>query len=160
MGAVAKRSGLTFEKWLEAVPQAIRDDPLWTVTAYRLALFAADIGWHDVTKLMRDPRTRKLAGQLYEALGSAGANLSEGYSRGSAKDRVRFYEYSLGSAREARGWYFNGRFVLGEQVALHRIQLLTDVAKLVEAMIPQQRGYAVHEGLEEYGPPGKEPIPW
>ncbi len=24
----------------------------------------------------------------------------------SGKDRARFYEYSLGSAREGRGWYY------------------------------------------------------
>ena len=155
-----EKLGLTFEKWEAAVPPAIREDPLWSVKAYRLALFAADIGWHDVTKLMKDPRRRKLAGQLYEALGSIGANLSEGYSRGSNKDRVRFYEYSHGSGREARGWYFNGRYVLGEQVALHRIQLLTEIAKLVGAMIPQQRGYIVHEEVAEYRSFGKEVVPW
>jgi four helix bundle protein len=160
MGAETAKPGLTFEKWLETVPQAIQDDPLWTVKAYRLALFAADIGWHDVTKLMKDPRTRKLSGQLYEALGSIGANLSEGYSRGSNKDRVRFYEYSLGSAREARTWYFGARHILGEQVAQHRISLLTEVIKLTEAMIPQQRGYAVHEDVAEYGSFSKEPVPW
>jgi hypothetical protein len=32
--------------------------------AYRLALFAADLGWHDVTKLAGDRRTLDLAGQL------------------------------------------------------------------------------------------------
>ena len=160
MGVAGERAGLTFEKWEATVPQAIRDDPLWTVKAYRLALFAADIGWHDVTKLTKDPRTRKLAGQLYEALGSSGANISEGYSRGSGKDRARFYEYALGSAREARGWYFNGRFILGDEVVLHRIGLLTEIAKLTEAMIPQQRGYAVHEEVEDYHACEKEPIPW
>ncbi|MBM4030400.1 MAG: four helix bundle protein [Planctomycetes bacterium] len=160
MGAEIGKAGLTFDKWVETVPKAIRDDPLWTVKAYRLALFATDIGWHDVTKLMRDLRTRKLAGELYEALGSSAANLSEGYSRGSNKDRVRFYEYSLGSARESRTWYYNGRHVLGEQVALHRIGLLTEIIKPLEAMIPQQRGYAVHEEVAEHGTFGEEPVPW
>ena len=62
----------------------------------RLALFAAEIGWQDVTKLVKDRRTQRLSDQLYRALGSIGANLAEGYSRGSNKDRARFYEYALG----------------------------------------------------------------
>ena len=74
------------------MPAEITGDSLWKMEAYRLALFAADIGWYDVTKLMHDRRTRGLASQLYEALGSMGANLSEGYSRGTGRDRARFYE--------------------------------------------------------------------
>ena len=58
--------------------------------------------WKDVTKLMEDRRTLGLSDQLYRALGSISANLAEGYSRGTGKDRERFYEYSLGSARESR----------------------------------------------------------
>ena len=97
------------------------------MTAYRLALFACDVGWHDVTKLMRDRRTINLSSQLYEALGSIGANLAEGYSRGTGRDRARFYEYSLGSARESRDWYFKGRYVLGDVVTQHRLQLLAEI---------------------------------
>jgi four helix bundle protein len=50
-----------------------------------------------------------LSDQLYEAVGSVSANLAEGYSRGTGKDRARFYEYALGSARESRDWYFKAR---------------------------------------------------
>ncbi len=39
-------------------------------------------------------------------VGSIRANIAEGYSRGTGKDRARFYEYALGSARESRDWYF------------------------------------------------------
>jgi len=77
-----------------------------------VGMFVGDIGWRDVTKLMKDQRTVKLSSQLYEALGSISANLAEGYSRGTGKDRARFYEYSLGSARESRDWYYKGRHVL------------------------------------------------
>ncbi len=88
---------------------------------------------------MQDRRTLCLADQLYRALGSIGANLAEGYSRGSAKDRARFYEYALGSARESRDWYFKGRYVLGECVTEHRLKLLTQIVRLLLTMIPQQR---------------------
>jgi four helix bundle protein len=106
-----------------------------------LALFAADLGWRDVTKLTGDRRTLDLAGQLYRALGSIEANISEGYSRGSGRDRARFYEYALGSARESRGWYYKGRYVLGDSVADHRVRVLTQMVRLLLAMVPNQRAY-------------------
>jgi four helix bundle protein len=81
---------MTYEEWEGTVPQAITGDTLWEVKAYRLALFAADISWEDVTKLSKDQRTRALTDQLYRALGSIGANIAEGYSRGTGRDRARF----------------------------------------------------------------------
>jgi len=53
-----------YEEWEKTVPEEIRADSLWKVRAYRLALFVADLGWHDVTKLMRDRRTVALSDQL------------------------------------------------------------------------------------------------
>jgi four helix bundle protein len=130
---------------------SITGDSLWKMEAYRLALFATDLGWHDVTKLAGDRRTLDLAGQLYRALGSIEANISEGYSRGSGKDRARFYEYALGSARESRGWYYKGRHVLGDSVTAHRLQLLTQIVCLLLAMVPDQRRYGAF--LKEDPPP-------
>lgn len=118
--------------------------------AYRLALFAADIAWRDVTKLMQDRRTRDLSNQLYRAIGSISANVSEGYSRGTGRDRARFYEYALGSARESRGWYYKGRHILGEEVASHRIQFLTQIIRLLLTMVPDQRGMVLKEDEIEY----------
>lgn len=140
---------MNYADWLKTVPDEIREDALWNQEAYRLALFAADLGWHDTTKLFRDGRTLKLAAQLFDAVGSVGANISEGYSRGHQKDRARFYEYALGSSRESRTWYFDGRHVLGETVAQHRIQLHTQIVKLLLSMLPSTRGYSLHEGDAE-----------
>jgi four helix bundle protein len=136
---------MDFERWEKTVPAAITGDPLWRVEAYRLALFVADIGWHDVTKLMSDRRTFGLSDQLYRALGSIGSNIGEGYSRGTGKDRARFYEYALGSTRESRDWYYKGRHVLGEPVLAHRLNLLTQIARLLLVMIPDQRGQQIRE---------------
>jgi four helix bundle protein len=132
---------MNYETWAKTVPAAITGDSLWKMEAYRLALFAADLGWYDVTKLGGDRRTLDLAGQLYRALGSIEANISEGYSRGSGRDRARFYEYALGSARESRGWYYKSRHVLLNPVAEHRLQLLTQVICLLLAMVPDQRAF-------------------
>ena len=143
---------MNFETWAKTVPAEITGDSLWKMEAYRLGLFAADLGWHDVTKLTKDRRTLDLAGQLYRALGSIEANISEGYSRGSGRDRARFYEYALGSARESRGWYYKGRHVLGEAVATHRLRLLTQIVRLLLAMVLNQRAYGsfLKEGSPTY----------
>ena len=132
---------MTFEEWEATVPQTVTGDTLWEVKAYRLALFACDISWVDVTKLSKDQRTRSLADQLYRALGSIGANIAEGYSRGTGKDRARFYEYALGSARESRDWYYKARHLLDEAVVTHRLSLLTQVIRLLSKMVPNQRKY-------------------
>ena len=152
---------MNYEIWLKAVPAEITADSLWKMEAYRLALFAADLGWHDVTKLTGDRRTLDLAGQLYRALGSIEANISEGYSRGSGKDRARFYEYALGSSRESRGWYYKGRYVLGDRVATHRLQLLTQIVCLLLAMVPDQRAYGsfLKEDAPAYRPELNQAMP-
>lgn len=134
---------MNFEEWQETVPEVIRGDALWKMEAYRLAVFAGEIAWIDVTKLMTDRRTLSLSDQLYRAVGSIGANLAEGFSRGTGKDRARFYEYALGSAREARDWYYKARHVLGEAVAQHRLQFLTQIIRLLLKTVPDQRGRRV-----------------
>jgi four helix bundle protein len=136
---------VNYQEWEQNVPADFTGDPLWKVEAYRLSLFVAELGWHDVTKLMQDKRTVGVSDQLYRALGSIGANLAEGYSRGTGKDRARFYEYALGSARESRDWYYKARHVLGEKVMQHRLGLLTQIIRLLLTMIPHQRGQFFHE---------------
>ena len=141
---------MTFEEWLASVPAEITNDPLWRMEVYRLALFASDLAWHDVSRLVQDKRTISLADQLYEAVGSISANIAEGYSRSSGKDEARFYEYSLGSAREARTWYYQGRHVLGAAVALHRIRLLTQIVRLLLTIIPVERRRKLAEEQAAY----------
>jgi four helix bundle protein len=141
---------MKYEDWERILPQEIKGDSLWKMEAYRLALFAADLGWYDVTKLMQDRRTLALSDQLYRSLGSISANLAEGYSRGTGKDRARFYEYALGSARESRDWYHKSRHILGETVTQHRLQLLTQIIRLLLTMVPQQRRFVLQEEAEPY----------
>ena len=150
---------MNYEEWVASAPAEISGDSLWKMEAYRLALFAADVGSHDVTRLMQDRRTLGLSDQLYRALGSISANLAEGYSRGTGKDRARFYEYALGSARESRDWYFKSRHVLGESVTGHRLGLLTHIIRLLLTMVPDQRGHVLREDSIEYaiGSTGSQP---
>lgn len=141
---------MTYNEWQETVPEMIRHDLLWSLTVYRHSLFMSDIAWRDVKQLAKDVCTRSLSDQLYRSIGSVCANIEEGYSKISAKDRARFYEYALGSARESRGWFYRARHVLGEKVVLHRMNLLTEIIRLLLTMIPEQRAHAVCETSEEY----------
>jgi len=150
---------LTFEEWLTTVPGVITGDSLWKIRAYQLALFACDTGWVDVTTLIRDRRTISLGDQLYRALGSISANLAEGYSRGTGKDRARFYEYALGSARESRDWYFKARLLLGPDLTLQRLTLLTDIIRLLPTMIHNQRGRTIREPDTPYGDSASDASP-
>jgi four helix bundle protein len=139
-----------YSEWARTVPEAITIDTLWKVQAYCLALFAADLGWSDVTTLIGDRRTIALSDQLYRALGSISANIAEGYSRESQKDAARYYEYALGSARESRDWYYKARHILGDAVITERVSLLTQVIRLLMTMVRHQRGKFIREEVGTY----------
>jgi four helix bundle protein len=141
---------MTFKEWLETVPRELTDDPLWRMEVYRLSVFTADLAWPDATKLIQDKRTISLADQLYRAVGSVSGNIAEGYGRQSGKDQARYYEYALGSAREARNWYYQSRYVLTDRIALHRMQLLTQIIRLLLTIIPSERGYKLQDEPLEY----------
>jgi len=130
-----------YDEWLTTVPSELTDDPLWRMEVYRLAVFAGELAWRDVSKLAENKSTISLADQLYRSVCSVSENIAEGYSRQSGKDQARFYEYALGSAREARNWYYHGRHVLLEAVTTHRIQLLTQIIRLLLTIIPAERAY-------------------
>jgi four helix bundle protein len=141
---------MTYDEWLASIPNELSDDPLWRMEVYRFALFANDLAWHDVSRLAQDSRTLSLSDQLYRASGSISANIAEGYSRKSGKDQARFYEYALGSAREARVWYYHARHILSVEVATHRIKLLTRIIRLLLTIIPSERGYKMAETRADY----------
>ena len=141
---------MTFEEWLKTVPREFTNDPLWKIEVYRLSFLVSHLSWFDVTKLMQNKRTLSLSDQLYRAVGSIKANIAEGYSHRSGKDQARFYEYSLGSARESRGWYYDAHHILGEPAATHRIQLITKIIRLLLTMIPAERGYKLKEEQAAY----------
>ena len=85
------------------------------------------------------------------------ANIAEGYSRSGGKDRAHFYEYALGSAREARDWYYKARHALSEEVATQRIHLLTQIIRLLLTMIPDQRTITLRETEVVYHTSGDSP---
>ncbi len=141
---------MNFDEWLKTVPVEITADALWQMTLYRQALFLSEVAWLDVTTLMQDPRTLRVADQLYRAVGSISANIAEGYSKASGKDQARFYEYALGSAREARDWYYKSRHVLGEEIALHRMRLTVHIIRQLLKLVPEHRGRRIREEITAY----------
>jgi four helix bundle protein len=141
---------MTYQSWTDEVPREIKEDSLWRMEVYRLSLFASDLAWPDATKLVKDRRTIGLSDQLFRSAGAVSSDIAEGYSRKSGKDQARYYEYALGSAREARNWCFEGRHVLGTTVAHHRIALWTKIIKLLLTIVPAERGYKMHEEPPEY----------
>lgn len=148
------RDRTDFEDWITTVPDEIRRDPLWRVQAYRLALFVGEESWPHVSRLVQDLRTRALSDQLYRAVGSVSANIAEGYSRGGGRDRARFYEYALGSAREARDWYYKARHTLGDEVATQQIDRLAQLTRLLLTMTKDQRTVHLREHHESYDATG------
>lgn len=141
---------MNYKEWLESVPTTLSADALWQTQVYRFAVFARELAWHDFTRLAGDKRTVSLSDQLYRAVGSISANIAEGYSRQSGKDQARYYEYALGSARESRNWYYLGRHALPECVVAHRMEVLTDIIRLLLTIIPTERGYNLSEEPAPY----------
>ena len=131
---------MTFEQWLPTVPQRIARDPIWKRADYRYATYLSDAAWPHVVRIVHHPGTRLLGDQLFRALGSIGSNISEGYSRGSGMDRVRFYEYALGSARESREWYWKVRHVLEDEDVTAQLEILEQVIRLLLTAIRNERG--------------------
>ena len=142
---------MTFEEWVATVPQTFKNDALWRIEAYRLALFLSDLVGRDADALVQNPRTSKSASQLFRAVGSIGANIAEGFSRRSTRDQARLYEYALGSAREARHWYYQSRIALSPEILNHRMRILTMIIRLLLTMIPDRRDRGVHEEVIPYG---------
>ncbi len=142
---------MKYADWLITVPCEITNDPIWKLEVYRLALFAADIGWRDVSTLSRKPSTRSTADQLWRSLGSISANLTEGFSRSKGAERAHYFEISLGSARESRDWYYKVRHVLPAEVVQHRLVLITHIIGMLTKLIPHQRRHAIRDERAAYG---------
>jgi four helix bundle protein len=141
---------MNYTDWLKTVPAQITGDTLWRMEVYRQATFLGDLAWADVCKLAAERRMLALSDQLYRAVGGIGATIAEGYSRASDKEQARFYEYALGSAREARDWYYKGRPILGEEVTVHRMDLLVNIIRQLLVMVPAHRARTLREDLASY----------
>jgi len=132
---------ITYDEWEAQVPAEFKQDPLWKMDAYRLALYLYDLTWDDCAQMRQDPRGRAIAEQLIRSAGSICANIEEGYGRGFGKQYALFLGYSLGSTRETRGWYYRARKLLTPEIVQQRYNLLTQITGLIIIALNQQKGY-------------------
>lgn len=130
---------------MSTITEEITQDPLLGLDVYRLGFFIADITWDDTETLFKNPITRNASDQIRRSLDSISANIAEGYSRSTGKDRARYFEYALGEAREARDRYYKVRRVLKPEVVLHRMKILTQIVKVLNAFVPTQRKRGLRE---------------
>ncbi|TAL61096.1 MAG: four helix bundle protein [Bacteroidetes bacterium] len=73
------------------------------VRAYKIAFTLSNYVWGVVMKW--DWFAKKhIGGQFVEAVDSISANLAEGFGRHGKKDKIKFYRYSSGSAKESFDW--------------------------------------------------------
>lgn len=129
---------MKFDTWIDEIPADIKEDAVWNLKVYRIALFMSDLSWIDI-KFIIEEKLFSLSDQLYRSTGSISATICEGYSRRSKKEQARFYEIALGSTREAKDWYFKSRHIIGRETSHHRIKILTKIAKLLLTMINERR---------------------
>jgi four helix bundle protein len=118
-----------FGEWVKGADKSRSGDPLWSVQAYRISLYAIECHTLDRREHAELGKAAALD-QLTRAVGSISANIAEGYSRSSVADRARFYGYALGSTREAIAWYDSLKFELGGLTEV-RQATLTQIRRLL-----------------------------
>lgn len=128
-----------YERWVLTVPAEITTDTIWRTPAYRFSLFAMSCAHVDAQLIAANRPTRALVDQLLRAVGSISANLEEGYSRSSGRERAHFYEYALGSTRESRGWYYRCATALPAEVVPVRLATMTRIIRILTVVIPRER---------------------
>jgi four helix bundle protein len=106
---------------------------------YQLAFQLRPACREDVIIIQKNPGMENIAGQLYTAVGSISANIVEGYSRSSGRDRARIFEFSLGSARESIEWYESARHLIDQEVFEDRTKILHEIVRLLLFVIPKER---------------------
>jgi four helix bundle protein len=126
-----------FVEWEKMAGAAMVGDPLWSVRAFRLGLYAIECRSVDLRGASNQAQPHD-GDQLTRAIGSIAANIAEGYSRASSAERARFYGYALGSAREAIVWYEVKRAEIGSATD-DRQETLVQIRRLLLATIRRMR---------------------
>jgi four helix bundle protein len=124
------------------VPISVDDsqDPLARMRVAQLADELRPDCYEDSKLILANPITIHIAGQLYDAVCSIDAQIAEGYSRSSGKDRALRFEYALGSVRESMSWYKSVIPVLGAETVKDRRNRLEEMRRMLLAIIPRERG--------------------
>lgn len=131
---------MSFEDWMNSLPDRIKTDPLWDSIGYRKAMYLFDLVWQDCSLLRGDPRGHELVHQLIRSSGGICANMEEAFGRGvGMQDHIRILRIALGEARETQGWYLRARHCLPNELLDQRLNLINEVISLIVTTISRQR---------------------
>ena len=102
---------------------------------YQLAEKLSDIIWNIVIKWDSFPR-RTIGVQFVNSSDSVGANIAEGYGKGSNADRSRFAKISRGSLFETKHWVDKSyrRKLISDQE-------LKELSKIIDVLLPKVSAY-------------------
>jgi four helix bundle protein len=126
-------------KKMPSEPPVPDRDLIKRMKVYQIAAALMELAWEDAQIALYHPITKDSASQLFTAVASIAANLAEGYSRSSGRDRARIFEYALGSARESSVWYEAVGRVLPNGTLDDRSEKLEEVKRILLAVIPRER---------------------
>jgi four helix bundle protein len=102
---------------------------------YQISLEISDKIWNLVIQWENFSRNN-IGGQLLRAIDSVGANISEGYGRGSKIDNARFVKIARGSLFETKHWL----------TISHRRKLISDaeineILDKIDGLLPRLSAY-------------------
>jgi four helix bundle protein len=102
---------------------------------YQISLEISDKIWNLVIRWENFSRNN-IGGQLLRAIDSVGANISEGYGRGSKIDNARFVKIARGSLFETKHWL----------TIAHRRKLISDaeineILDKIDGLLPRLSAY-------------------
>jgi four helix bundle protein len=140
-------------KWEVTVSPDETAGPLWKLHAYRVSRYLLDCCLFDIENA-DPPLHPQTSEQLRRAVASISANLAEGYSRRTPKDRLRFYAYALGSLREASVWYLTVRAHVSPALLRERLAVIGQLRRLVLGMhagVSRTGGWVTRPEREERG---------
>jgi four helix bundle protein len=102
---------------------------------YQIVLELSDLIWNVVINWDSFARNT-VGGQLVRSIDSVGANLSEGYGRGSKIDNARFAKIARGSLFESKYWLFqaNKRKLISDLEA-------NQIISKIEGLLPRISAY-------------------
>jgi four helix bundle protein len=127
------------DAWERTCHPAITSDVIWRLDAYRASLFLIHVVRQDMRLASKLEFDAELSSQLLRSAGSVSANLSEGFSRSTRADRLRFLDYSLGSDRECISWYATAADVVPVETMNDRLILLARIRSLLLGLIRSLR---------------------
>ena len=113
----------------------IKKSSLEDLEVYKISLEISDRVWNIVIHWDNFSRNN-IGGQLLRAIDSVGANISEGYGRGSKLDNARFVKMARGSLFETKHWLTISK----------RRNLLSDtdtkkILEAIESLLPRLSAY-------------------